>query len=204
MNEAVAIFALALASIGPGQSAGKWPAIQSVTKVFDVRNGHPDIKFGVQSPDRHTLYWIECHNWKYESDPDFNFSGDFECRLTPTYERTTYSTLFTDVVDSARDWESRARFLVPELTGACGAYTDYGRSRAFHLRGMSVRIELSEIKIDSALQSFTRGAGGLASFRVTFTVEPESDASSEIAAPSAAKWPPAVCGTGYRSPAPIK
>jgi hypothetical protein len=129
----------------------------------------------------------------YEGDPSFDYSGDFECRLTPLYTTTRYSTLLTDNQQQTRDWESRARFLAPELTGRCGDFAEYGRVRTFRLRGMSIRLSLGGIKI-SADPSFP-----LRSFRFAVAVTPDASAVTEIAEPVDAPLPPAQCGGGYRS-----
>lgn len=172
-------------------------------KVFNVSNGQdPNVLFEVKARDGRGLYRLECHNWKYEGDQGFTYSGDFECRLTPRDAVTAYSTLLTDDVNSTRDWESRARFLVPELVGTCASYAEYGRIRNFRLRGMRLQLALTQVRFDSHLPSTAPPLGELASFRLSVTVQKDASATSEIAEPAVVKGLPAICGDGYRSPTP--
>jgi hypothetical protein len=180
---------------------GPWPDVRPFSATFEVPDGqHPDLKVPIRSADgSRTLYQLECRNWKYEEDRAFSYSGDFECRLSPSYEVTGYSTLLTEEVDATADWQSRARFRVPELRGRCGAYIDYGRKRTFRLRGMLLTIELSAVRFSTSLPSAEPKFPGLASFRVVVEVSRDNKAQTEIAASSLAPVPPDECDVGYRS-----
>ena len=195
-------FSLILASSvwGLCQGRSSWPIVQSAARTFDFANGQrADVSFDVNGPDGQILYRLECHNWTYDQDPGFDYSGDFECRLTPTYEKTKYSTLLTDDPEQSRDWESRGRFLVPELLGKCAAYPEYGRLRTFRLRGMRLRLELTNLRFSTAVPSVTGGPRGLSSFRFVIKVQPDPNAQTPIAAIPSVAEPPPDCGPGYRA-----
>ena len=53
----------------------------------------------------------------YAGDPDFDYSGDFECRLSSVGDHDTYSTLLTEDAHQNRDWESRGRFFSADRSG---------------------------------------------------------------------------------------
>lgn len=133
----------------------KWPAVEKLQKSMyfeDARKAEAAFTiFGVEGPP---LYYIECHTWEftwnYKGNPDFDYSGDFECRLTSLHSLNTHSTLFTDNPKATRDWESRARFLVEELQGKCGDYPEYGRVRHFRLRGMKITLTINDLKIKTS------------------------------------------------------
>lgn len=50
------------------------------------------------------------------------------------------SSLLVETDNQSADWQTRARFLLPELTGACGNVPDFGRVRTFNLRGMKLTL----------------------------------------------------------------
>lgn len=180
------------------QQSKEWPRVQAITKVFEFSDSrNAELTLDLFGTDKRVLYRLECHNWTYDKDPDFDYSGDFECRLSPRYETTAYSTLFTEEVNQTRDWESRARFLVPELKGRCGEWPEFGRIRTFRLRGMQIRLELTEMKFSKTVPSFTRRSEGLASFKLVVSMAPEPGARSAITEKPNVPTPPAECGRGY-------
>jgi hypothetical protein len=80
---------------------------------------------------------VRGHGPTGEPKRTFDYSGDFECRLMPLYTTTTHGTFLTEIQQQTRDWESRERFLVSELTGRCGEFAEYGRVRTFRSTGNS-------------------------------------------------------------------
>jgi hypothetical protein len=119
------------------------------------------------------LYHLQCHSAGYTSDPDFDYSGDFECRLSLIGQPNTYSTLLTEDADQSRDWESRGRFFAADLRGACARIRGFGATRSFRLRGMSLTLRITE-------QKFTE-SGKLTSLALTVTVRPDPGAQRPIA-----------------------
>jgi hypothetical protein len=136
-----------------------------------------------------TLYILECHQYGYERDPNFSYSGAFECRLKSASSSDSYSTLLTDDPHQSRDWESRGRFLVQELVGECARYPEYGLERSFRVRGMLITLRMSDLKwsreshiANPALDYRTDGASEyLTSFNFEVDVKSDPSATSEIA-----------------------
>lgn len=125
-----------------------YPIVRPVHRLVDI----PDVKkssvhIDLQSPAGELLYRIECHSAGYP-DPNFDYSGEFECRLRATYEKTRFSTLFTEDPIQSRDWESRARFFGRSVTGDCARITQFGADRTFRLRGMVIRLRILQPDID--------------------------------------------------------
>jgi hypothetical protein len=173
-----------LAAAMPSEARpGQWPLVAPVAESFTFPDASKaSVSVTLSSPAGKALYLIECHPLGYESDPDFDYSGDFECRLKSLYSRDRYSTLLTDRGDQSRDWESRGRFLIEELAGSCGDYPEYGRLRHFDVRGMRVTLELTDAVIRLSEAKPTQETR-LESFRFRVTVMPNPNAKSAIAAP---------------------
>jgi len=182
------------------KARSNWPVVAPANEVFhfpDARTA--EVVLWLHGADGTKLYRLECHPWLYEKDRDFNYSGDFECRLTSASSMERYSTLLTDNPTQSRDWESRGRFLVPELMGECGGYPEYGRVRTFRLRGMQLRFEIKDIKLRSSTDNATQGPLALESFSFSVAVRSDPNARSPIAEPVKVTAPPPACGGGYRS-----
>lgn len=172
--------------------AGSWPEVMPLHKniyVSDARS--TSIVFSIVGTQGNELYLMECHTFEYEKDPDFDYSGDFECRLKSTYSKDAYSTLLADNSRSTRDWQSRGRFLAEELEGKCGEYPEFGRVRHFRLRGMNITLALSDIEFRTKKQNRSERHEGplLKSFRFDVLVEADATASSEIAEPVPYAYP---------------
>ena len=178
-----------------GADAKSWPDVlplkQSIYFSDTSQFAAGVYIFGVDGNPR---YLIECHDYRYKEDKGFLYSGDFECRLTPLYEKTAYSTLFTDNPHQSRDWQSRARFLSQELVGKCASYPEYGAVRHFRLRKMDITLAMQDIKFGTsdAGQPTVKGRPKLASFRFDINVAPDPAAKSEIAAPVRYRYPPSM------------
>lgn len=169
-------------------AAQGWPPIQPVTKTYHFLDASKAaVDLSILSGDSRPVYRIQCHQFGYE-DPAFDYSGDFECRLTSLYSKETYSTLFTDDPKQSRDWESRARFLSEELAGSCADYPEYGRVRTFRLRGMKITLALSDVVLDLS----TQPRPTLKSFDLRISIASDPAATSAIAAPVPYKEPPYV------------
>jgi len=171
-----------------------WPTVVPLKQnmVFpDARKA--GAKFTIVSIEGKPLYLVECHTSDYEGDPGFDYSGDFECRLTSKYSKEVYSTLLTDNPRQSRDWQSRGRFLAEELVGNCADYPEYGRVRHFRLRGMKLTLEMSNLKFKA---DNDKGRGKqrpqLNSFRFDIQVELDSTAKSAIAEPAPFAEPPRI------------
>jgi len=197
---ALAVFLGQAHGASADQRLATWPTIMGMRKVFDFPDARrAGLSLEILGIDGDALYRLDCHTWRYEQDRDFDYSGDFECRLVPLYGKEMYSTLLTDNPRQSRDWESRGRFLVQELRGRCADYPEYGRVRTFRLRGMRLRLELSNVRVVRSIDNATRGPWVLSSFRLLVSAEPDVDARGAIAERVGAAAPPPECGPGYRA-----
>jgi len=126
------------------------------------------------SSHRKGLRSIDCSVIRRDTrDPDFDYSGDFECRLSSIPNRDTYSTLFTEDAHQSRDWESRGRFFAASIRGACARIPEFGTHRTFRLRGMRVGLQIVDPVFDKA--------GGLASLKLAVTVTRDPHAQRPVA-----------------------
>ena len=155
LRRAGATILLVVAPLGSGQS---YPTIKPLRQTFDI----PDVRkaniaVDISSTDGVPLYRLQCHSAGYAGDPGFDYSGDFECRLTSIGRHDAYSTLFTEDSHQSRDWESRARFFARSLRGACASIPQFGAIRSFELRGilLTLKIDNPVFADDGALRSLT-------------------------------------------------
>ena len=71
-----------------------WPAIVPLHQSYRFSDAnHAVIDLKLLGTDQRALYRLECHNYSYESDPAFDYSGDFECKLTSLYVHDSFRTL---------------------------------------------------------------------------------------------------------------
>jgi hypothetical protein len=176
----IVVWTCALISLGFGLAfpsplwADSYPSVKPLRRTFSI----PDVSMANVSLDIVTMggapiYHLQCHSAGYTGDPDFDYSGDFECRLSLIGQPNTYSTLLTEDAHQTRDWESRGRFFVAQLRGPCTRITEFGAIRNFKLRGMGLGLRITA-------PTFTE-AGKLKSLRLTVTVQPDPAARRPIA-----------------------
>lgn len=157
-----------------GLGAQSYPAVSPLQRTFDVPTvSQANVVLFVKSPERKPLYKLQCHSAGYTGDSAFDYSGDFECRLSSLYRRDVYSTLLTEDVNQSRDWESRGRFFAAQLHGPCATVPEFGADRDFKLRGMDLSLRVSD-------PTFT-GTGKLQALRLTVTIRPDAAARRPIA-----------------------
>lgn len=162
-------------------SKPSWPLIKECKYEFDFTNANTaSVSITLQDTKGTGVYHFECHNYLYESDTDFDYSGDFECKLTSLYSKENLPTLLTSDPNQPADWWSRGRFLADEIKGRCAAYPEYGRVRTFRLRGMQLRLELSDIVFASTEVDYLKNVR-LKSFRFKFEAKPDSSVSTALA-----------------------
>lgn len=123
------------------------------------------------------LYRLACHPGGYSNGSNFNYSGDFECRLTSAELRSQrsilYSTLLTEDAYQDKDWESRGRYFAAELEPPCAQIPQFGTVRTFRLRGMKLTLRIANpIVVTGTLKSLT----------LHIEVRPDPSAQREIAA----------------------
>ncbi len=154
-------------------SAQSYPAPAPIEKTFDVPDvSKADISLRIKARGGRDLYTLQCRSVGHEGDSDFDYSGDFECRLILSNGRNTYSTLLTEDVDQSRDWESRGRFFAVSLQNGCAKIPEFGATRSFTLRGMRLTLRVLDPKF--------RG-DKLLSLRLAVNVVPDATAHRAIA-----------------------
>jgi hypothetical protein len=151
-----------------------YPTVDPIRRTFDVLEvDKANVMLIIQSRQRQPLYKLQCHPRGYSGDPDFDYSGDFECRLTFVGRKDRYSTLLTEDAKQSRDWESRGRFFASELRGSCAGIPEFGATRDFRLRGMDLVLQITQ----------PRFAGDkLVSLKLAVTVLADGTARRSIAA----------------------
>lgn len=159
----------AFPSVAKCSDAIRYPAVQPTTRTFPVPVlADADVKLFIKSKDGLPVYELQCHPGGFEGDPEFDYSGDFECRLSSVGGHDEYSTLLTEDAHQSRDWESRGRFFASELRDPCSRVAHFGAVRDFRLRGMLLTLEIQDPQFDDAtkLKSLT--------LRVTVVPDPSS------------------------------
>lgn len=176
-----------------------WPDVVDTSATFHFDDAATaSIEFIIHGLDDEDLYCISCHNDHYSDtliDPDFYFSGEFECRLTALYRWDSFSTLFTEDPHQSADWESRARFFSYEIVGDCANYPDYGRVRNFCLRRMQITLEISDMTFDTSYirrDSASVQDLDLSSFTFDIRVKSDTTANTGITEPTPYAEPPIV------------
>jgi len=166
-----------------GSAHYEWPVVKGLEQSFEFSDAsQARVELPILGEDGKPLYTLLClGKGLFRTDRHFDHSGDFECRLNSTYSSSTdnYSTLLTDNPVQERSWDSRGRFLWPELLGSCGRYPEYGRNRHFRLRGMELTLEITHIPTGS----MASGPKEIKSFQLRVRVRPDPTAYSTIAAP---------------------
>jgi len=169
-----------------------WPEIKPIDQSFHfIKPSKTEAIMRILAPDGTPFYMLECRLGPHE-DPDFDYSGDFECRLTSLYSREAYSTLLTENREQSRDWQSRARFLVEELIGKCAEYPEYGKVRSFRLRGMRLTLTIKNLKLQLAPrdEANLKQRGQIKELDLSVAVIPDPTALSNIAEPAQYIEPP--------------
>ena len=166
-------------------AGSSWPPIAPASvSVFFASGTDANLELQIlSSANGSSLYVLECHTFRFE-DPDFNYSGDFECRLkTSRGNAGPLGTLLADR-NSQREWDTRGRFLRDEVEGDCGRHPEYGVKRRFRLRGMSLTIALSNLSMVSPKSPAGQGeqpTPAFRSFRATVEVKRDDTATTDIA-----------------------
>lgn len=171
-----------------------WPVILPMKKSLHFADNHDmGAQLKITGIDGAPLYLLECYLNAYDhEDRNFDYSGDFECRLTSLYSKDRYSTLLTEEKHQTRDWQSRGRFLNEELTGKCLEYPEYGRVRHFRLRDINLTFEVKHFKMKpgSSSENIPWNRERIMELDLEVTVATDTTATSEIAEPSKYIAPP--------------
>lgn len=135
----------------PKEAKPFWPVVNPLSRsIHFVDHQNIGAKVAITGTGGKPLYLLQCYLNAYDhgDDPGFNYSGNFECRLTCLYSEQSYSTLLTDEIQQTADWESRGRFLFEELAGDCAKYPEYGMVRHFRLRGMRLTLAIKNFNVE--------------------------------------------------------
>jgi hypothetical protein len=152
-----------------------YPVVATLKRTFDVPDvAKANVSLDITSVKGAPLYRLECHSAGNSPEPaSFDYSGDFECRLSTVGGLEPYSTLLTEDAHQSRDWESRGRFFSAELRGDCAHIAEFGATRHFKLRGMKLTLQVLD-------PVFTE-RGKLSSLKLAVTVRPDPHAQRPIA-----------------------
>lgn len=168
------LIALACCPATMAVSAEAYPAVRALQRTLEVPDvSRADVVLDIRSIDGAPVYRLQCHSAGYLGDPNFDYSGDFECRLSPIESPDAFSTLLTEDPNQSRDWESRGRFFAAQLREPCAAVPQFGASRTFRLRGMSLDLQIKDPVFDRS--------GKLRSLRLVVSVRPDPLARRPIA-----------------------
>jgi hypothetical protein len=155
-------------------AAESYPAVKSAQQTFEVPDvSKANVVLEIKSTAGSPLYKLQCHSAGFTGDSGFDYSGDFECRLSSIGRRDTYSTLLTEDSDQSRDWESRGRFFAVNLRNSCARVPQFGASRSFELRGMNLALQITDPVLTND--------GKLHSLKLTVKVGPNPNARRPIA-----------------------
>jgi len=136
-----------LCSHAHSDSKSKWPEIKELNVTYPLLTERSiGFDLPITNADGRTLYELKCHRADYEGDPDFDYSGLIDCRFISTYSKNKFNTLFAENKRQDSDWENRGRFLVEHLLPGCASYPEWGATRQFQLRGITVVLKISNIK----------------------------------------------------------
>jgi hypothetical protein len=157
-----------------GLGAEPYPMVAPLREMLNFPEvSEANASVDLKSPAGVPLYRLQCHSAGYTGDPAFDYSGEFECRLSSLYETDRYSTLLTEDVHQSRDWESRGRFFSADLRGSCATVPEFGATRNFSLRGFVLTLRISDPEFSNN--------GKVTSLRLTVIVRPEPKAVTPIA-----------------------
>ena len=188
------------------ESKHSWPAIKPVKKsIHFLDHQKMGTKLNIVGLDETPVYLLECYLNAYNhKDNDFDYTGDFECRLTSLYDdHQAHRTLLSAERPQTRDWQSRGVFYIDEIEpkyveGIPIKYPGYGRARSFRLRGMALTLEIKNFKLESGSdKKSTMDRNRIKELELDVTVTSDPSATYGVAEPlkydtslfSRIKWP---------------
>ena len=142
------------------------------------------------------VYRVQCAS-PFASDErvhEFDWSGDFECRVFRPGSRSMPDIQL--LADSSsrrlREWESRGRFYWNELVPDCIDYPNWGGTRTYQFRNMQMTIRISSPRIVPPT-SFTDNKEfwmPLRGLRVDISGQYDPNASRAVGGPASDHPPP--------------
>jgi hypothetical protein len=172
----------------------KWPEVEPLQRSFYFADASKAaVKLLIDGASGKPLYRLECHTGDYEGDPNFNYSGAFDCKLIPLNPDDAYNDLLGP---DPLGWEvdNRAAIIAEDLVGRCADYPEHGRVRHFRLRDMKLTFVYSDLHLEKWPPEGPTGIRlpRLLSFRFSVRVEPDPTAVSTIAEPVPFAEPPPI------------
>ena len=144
---AIAFF-LSVSIADSSATIASWPQIEAFEMDFHFDDAsEASVDLTIRDTDGNPRYRLECNDHFYDGNPDFTFSGDFECMLESLYSSETVSTLFAYAEDQSADWESRAIFYAAHFMGDCKSSPYGGKPRTFRLRNMKIVLRIYDEKV---------------------------------------------------------
>ena len=130
----------------------QWPKIQPISRSITLAEAGPrSYNIFILNASGVPVYLLECYLSAYDYDmEDWNFSGNFECKLTPLYEKQNskyFGRLLSYTKNPTRDWESRGRFFIEDLENPTYEARGWGKKRVFRLRGMELTLKVNSFII---------------------------------------------------------
>jgi predicted RNA-binding protein with PUA-like domain len=170
----------------------RWPNVLPLRETFYFHDaGRAKIDLTIRTIEGSPSYVLHCRAPSFVLADDVAFGGDFDCHLHSLYAKDSYESLLIDDPLDPAEAHSRGEFWVEDLAGSCRNYPEWGAVRNFHVRGMRIRIELTDLEFlhSKAAEKKSAGVSRLRSFRVLIAVSPDDSALSAIAEQTA-YWPP--------------
>jgi hypothetical protein len=165
----------------------QWPAIVPIAKTFEFPEAErARAELRIVNSSGEAAYVLRCIGSDLIDEylEIFEYTGDFECSLTSLYSEDHYGTLLTENPRQEHLWESRGRFFWSELTGVCGQYSEYNTTRHFRLRGMELKLQITDMQFNPPdNKTDPEGHHAMKSFRFSVSAKPDMTALSAIAEP---------------------
>lgn len=162
---------------------GPWHDIKSISGEIafidpDTAIFVTDIMNTLNEP----VYTLTCKSGNIE-DPNFIFSGLFQCHLKSQYSWYYVSSLLNDDYCQMSDWEGRSRFLLEHVVGKCALLPDWGADRTFLLRNMRIELGIHNVKFDYTNYYIRENmrCPDVLSYTFTYNIIPDNTALSPIA-----------------------
>ena len=133
----------------------KWPEVTPLHAVYSLSKSSAHVETVVFAKDGTRAYKLSCHPATFESEAEGDFNGLFQCKLFPA----NINEAATDVFYPATDWNhsyTRASFLRGQIAGACKTHKYFGNNRMFHLRGMKIRLGITDFHEKTSIEKLLR------------------------------------------------
>ena len=169
----------------------KWPVIQPMSWSGEIDVLVTPNPVFIYDTMGQIVYRIYCSSriaptpepeWLVHGD---NYGGDFECLLTdeaPGKPARRATLLNYDPTDPSPYHFNEASFGWEELVGRCQDNREWGRDRTFSLRGMRLRIHVTDVKVEQYYDKKQRQTYPIVRHvTVQISAEPDAKANTSLA-----------------------